>query len=280
MNKRTLKIAPAICWLAVFFAACSQDGDPGGVENSLITFHAQIGDRQTRSTAGSNSWNGGEQVQVGIDNEAAVTFTAAANGTLTPVDPLYWQSASQSISARAWYPASWTMQADQQRAENFQKADFIFATVTRITAANCADNPFVFRHQTAKVTANLTAGTGISAGDLTSATVSFYGYTSGSADTGNGSLSGSVNGWIIPLRSGNTCTALLIPQDMTGVDFICVTISSNSYYYKPAANEANLEGGKSYTYDITVKNGDAAVTSGGVALWTRTEGVAETAAVD
>jgi hypothetical protein len=261
MNKGNLNLgkwrpvcrAAVLC--SVLLSACSRDVElPGGADSGLLTLHTRMdGLPETRATAG-NTWDGGEQVQVSIDGAAAVSFTAASDGTLAPAVPVYWEALPGSISARAWYPASWTMQSDQSTAAKLQSADFVFApTVSGITAANRAGRPLVFLHRMAKITATFTAGNGISAADLTGATVSFYGYTSGSANTADGSLTGSANDWISPFRSGNVCTALLIPQDMTDTDFIRVSIGGDNYYYKPGADEAILAGGKFHNYQITVR---------------------------
>jgi formylglycine-generating enzyme required for sulfatase activity len=266
------------CGAAFSFSACLQEEILSGTENGLLVLQAQMDAPQTRPTV-NNAWDGGEQVQVSINNGPAATFTVADDGTLTPAVPLFWTS--QSISARAWYPASWMMQTNQSTAERLQSADFIFAPdVSGITEAGYTGKPLVFSHRMAKVTANLVYGDGVSSSDLTDATVRFYGYTSGVANTANGNVTGSSNSWISPLRSGNVCTALLIPQNMAaGTDFIRITIKSNTYYYKPASGEADLEGGKSYTYNITVKKDGVTVTPGAITRWTGTDVSAETAAV-
>ena len=222
----------------------------------------------TKATV-NNVWNGGEQVQVSIDNGAAVTFTAFTNGTLVPVSPLYWQNESQSITARAWHPASWTFPVNQ--SAGLQPADFIFAsTVTGITASNYTVKPLIFQHRTAKVTVNLTAGTDVS--NLNSATVAFYGFTSGAPntnDTGNGVIAGSGNGCISPQKTNSdTYTALLIPRDMTGQQFVKITISGIDHFYIPTAGQAVLQQGMEYAYNITVyKTRIEVVVASGI-VWT------------
>jgi hypothetical protein len=150
------------------------------------------------------------------------------------------------------------MQTDQSTEANFRKADFIFApAVAGITAANSADKPLVFAHRTAKVTVILSAGEGTSAEDLNAAIVTFFGYTAGTVNTGNGSIAGSANGRITALRNGAAHTALLIPQNMTtDADFIGVTVNGNNYFHKLSADETSLEAGKSYTYNITLTQGE------------------------
>ena len=238
---------------AMLTVSCDNREALNNNDNNNVLTLASLKDSPMMRASAENFWNGDEKVQVSIDNGPAVTFTADPNGNLTPVTPILLQSSSQDISARAWYPASWTFPFDQ--SGGLQPADFIFAsTVTGITISNYADYPLVFRHRTAKVTVNLAAGTDISS--LTGATVAFYGYTSGVADTsdaGDGVITGSGNDWITPQNSGgNTYTALLIPRDMTGIPFVKVTLEGADYFYTPSAGEADLQQGLAYTYNITV----------------------------
>ena len=236
----------------VFLFSCKDDEKtkdlPDG-ESPLVLTTAIDRQVSTRATV-DNLWDGGEQVQVSIDGAAAAAFTAAADGTLTS-GTLFWQSAS--ITARAWYPAGWTMQANQSAQSGYQAADFIFAPETVITYADRNTTPLTFNHKTAKVAVALVGGNGI---DISGAVVSFYGYTTGTASTTtDGTLSGSNNGWVTPLTGiGNTCKALLIPQDMYDVEFVRVTLGGKDYFYTPAAGEANLQAGKSYAYRITVNS--------------------------
>ena len=246
--------SPAVLMLilsAAWSVSCNKQEILDNDSDSVLTLASLMDTPAMRATV-ANVWSGGEQVLVSIDNGQAVTFTAAPNGALIPESPVYLQSSLQSISARAWYPASWTFPANQ--SGGLQSADFIFAsTVTGITASNCADKPLVFRHRTAKVRVNLTAGTDISS--LSGATVSFYGYTSGVADTsdtGDGVITGAGNDWITPQNSGDTYTALLIPRDMTGIQFVKIKLGGIDYFYSPTAGQANLQQGITYTYNITV----------------------------
>jgi hypothetical protein len=245
------RIASALLMIVVvcLFFSCSPEDDFTETEQ-ILSLQSQMDAPLTRATA-DNTWNGGEQVKVSINDGEGALFTAAPNGTFTPVTPLFWQA--QTISARAWYPATWSMKSNQSTVGNYQAADFIFApTVSGITLANHAENgkKLTFSHQMAKVTANLTAGEGVSS--IADATVRFYGYTSGTPNTNAGSIAGSANAWITPLKSGNSHTALLIPQEMKGKQFIHINTGGYDYYYIPSGTEATLTVGKAYTYNVTV----------------------------
>ena len=255
--KHFIRCSLSIC--CVLFASCGNDEEPGNGGQYPVVFATAIdGLVNTRATV-DNIWNGGEQVQVSIDGAAASTFTAAANGKLTANVPVFWQT-GQSITVRAWYPSGWDMQADQSAQSAYQAADFIFAPEKAITYAERNTASLEFSHKTAKVTATLTAGVNIA--NLADATVSFYGYTEGTANTGNGTLLGGNNGWIMSRKKENgVFTALLIPQNMTGLKFIRVSFWLIDYYYTPAGDEADLKAGRSYTYYITLNTTGLTVTS-------------------
>jgi len=252
MKRHFLFTSPVLLMIltVILLAACSKNELQD--DSNQLTLVSCNDEPVTRATV-DNKWNGGEQVQVSIDNNAAVTFTASSNNKLTPVIQRYWPGAPQSITARAWYPGSWTFPVDQRGG--LQQADFIFAsTVSGITASNYTTKPLAFQHRTAKVTVNLKAGTDIS--NLNGVTVAFYGYTSGVPNTsaaGNGVIAGSGNDWITPQNMGNnTFTALLIPRNMTGTKFVRITLGGNVYFFTPTASQAVLQQGMAYAFNITV----------------------------
>ncbi|GHT76015.1 hypothetical protein AGMMS50262_13070 [Bacteroidia bacterium] len=131
MKHIILRTFMGIAGTAMLFAACNNDdGDAGALRATPLQLATQMDAPQTRASA-NNTWDGGEQVMVSIDNAAATSFTVAADKTtLTPATPIYWTLATQSLTARAWYPAAWTMQADQSTAAKLQEADFLFAPTT------------------------------------------------------------------------------------------------------------------------------------------------------
>ncbi|MDR1913234.1 MAG: fimbrillin family protein, partial [Clostridiales bacterium] len=251
------------CFL-LLLVCCAVEEQP---DESLVLF-AQVDAALTRATVG-NTWEGGERVQVILDgdDDNPLTFIAAAGGALTPEEPLYWQSRSQTLSARAWYPASWGTMFEHQNTEGkLQMADFIFApTVDGISLTNVASKPLTFYHKTAKVTATLVAGTGISS--VANAEVYFYGWLRGRASTTDGALSGQ-GGFdrIYPLKSGDTHTALLIPRTYTSEAFIEVSLDGFDYpLYTPET--LTLEAGKAYNFRITVNKTGLEVTTDSPLFW-------------
>lgn len=257
----------SIAMITVMLTACGND-DAFDNGERLLVLASQTDAAQTRTTI-NNVWSGGERVQISINDADATTFTAAWYGMLTPVDAIYWRSATQTVSARGWHPASWVFPTNQ--STGIQAADFIFApTVSGITFRNANNTPLTFHHRTAKVTVNLTAGQGV--GSIADATIAFYGYTVGTPDTsdaGNGVIVGSGSGWITPYNTnGDSYVALLIPRNMTDERFIRITLNSFDFFFTPASGQANLQQGNSYTYNITLHKDRLEVTVvGGGVTW-------------
>ncbi|GHU66981.1 hypothetical protein FACS189413_00930 [Bacteroidia bacterium] len=239
--------------LPAFFAACDKTDGLTPEDGEPLTLSAQTGAPETRATS-DGTWTGGETVKVNV-NGTVYDFTAAPDGTLTCASQ-YWNDYA-SVDAFAWYPANYTFPADQ--SAGIQAADFIFAPeVSGITSANYTTKRLTFEHRTAKVTATLTAGTGIT--NVTGATVKFYGYTEVGAidNTGaspTGAITGKTPGWITPDGAN---TALLLPKSYASENVLKVTLTGKDYFWKPAS--LNLEAGKSYTFDITVENSALTVT--------------------
>jgi hypothetical protein len=265
---------------ATTFTSCNNDDEIGNADaGDALSLQSQMGAPETRATS-TNSWDGGETVQVLVDGAtpAIIPFTAAVGGVLTPQTTLYWNDYSPSgISATAWYPGGYTYPTDQSAgAGGIQAADFIFAPqVTGIAKSNFATKQLQFVHKTAKVTVNLSAGAGIPdiSGATVPVTVAFYGkddVTSiDTTATGNGAIAaGSTWNWVTPYRTSNTYTALLLPADVSG-QFVRVEVDGEYYYWTPTT--LNLEAGKRYTLDITVKKTGLTVAST-ISDWTADPG--------
>ncbi|GAB6013480.1 fimbrillin family protein [Viscerimonas tarda] len=249
--------------LILFLGACSQDEDTPATGDGRLTLSAQTGDPQTRATSG-NTWDGTETVTVNV-NGNDYPFTAATDGTLTNAT-LYWHDFT-SINAYAWYPAGTTYTYPTNQSAGFQAADFIFADkVAGITRSNWETQTLTFKHKTAKVSVTLTAGAGLAAGDLTGATVKFYGYTTVAAidNTGanpTGAITGSTIGEITPDASN---TALLLPVTLASENIFKILANGQEYYYK---GSYTFEAEKSYQFTVTVNKSGITVSSQSITDW-------------
>lgn len=265
-NKRQLSARLLAVALTICLYGCSgeiTDGNTLPAGKYPMTFTAAVdGLMQTRATT-DNTWEGGEEIAVRIDDEVK-KYVAATDNTLSVENdgtPWYWQNTIETKTVSAWYPHCTTKLADNaltvkadQRDDGYQASDYLEAAETMVTFGNRA---LTFKHRTAKVVVTLKAGNGVSAGDLNGATVRFLNLT-GVEDGGTEVTSKFDN---------NTYSALLIPQQIQGDKFIQVTAGGNTYYYTPAGSDTEFAGGKQYPYEITVTKNGLAVTAGGVTEW-------------
>ena len=297
MKKRKNFCYPVLLWLLLsqlFIISCSEDdpsadgkGRPLPEGKYPLRFTVGMEGMVTRAE-GMDTWTGGEGIGVRIGEDGEVGKYTITSGTeagfsaepAEPEKPLYWRN-TLLATVTAWYPSEKQGNislADQSKSDmNFKAIDFLKAEYKN--ASYDMDNPIElnFTHQMAKVKYTLKHGDGVNEDDIKSATVSICGYTSATFE--NGTLAGTYEpgqneGWIKPHVEvdGVSNETWLVPQDMTGKKFIKVQVNGSDFYYTPADNEANLESGIVYTYNITVKRDGLKVTVSQSAVWEQREG--------
>ena len=270
--KRNRLLPIAVCCLALLAASCSTDEDDGITlpdGKYPMTFAAQVDGLAATRTTTDNAWAGSEEVAVQIGSEVK-KYTAAQGGTLSAASgetPFYWQTTS-NITVNAWYPYSsdtkpaadeLKVKADQS-GNGYGLSDHLEAAAATVTFRSPA---LTFKHRTAKVVVTLKAGNGVSAGDVSSATVRFVNQAGVEGDNVTEVIPKTVT-----TDGTASYTALLLPKQMQNQKFIKVTVGGNDYFYTPTGqNDANLTGGNQYTYDITVTKNGLTVTADRATGW-------------
>ena len=268
----------------VFFPSCTDDaadGDclPDGMYPMTFTTTVQ-GLTETRATV-DNTWAGTEEVAVKVKDEVK-KYKADNSGNLT-VDgdnpPFYWQNTTEKKTVSAWFPysqtfpATFTVQEDQNSGTGYQQSDLLYAPPTEVTFKG--DKSLTFRHLPARVVVNLKAGDGVTKEEVAGATVTLLNQatTSGAITVDEGSQTYTVaqagadtksitpKGVTATKDYQKTVQALLVPQKIKDKVFIKVVAAGNTYNYTPTDEaDANFASGKQYTYQITVKKTGLAVT--------------------
>ena len=294
MNKlipfRHLAMAFFSCLLAASCSDLTDDATTLPEGKYPMTFTAQVDgltvSRATTDADGKTSWGADDPVAISMDggtNHKEYKISNASTGAMAPndeVNTLYWSKTQETLAA--WHPVSCIVGTNTGNSEvNITDQNTSFETLENVLYAPAQDytyssgNPvaFSFRHALAKVKVTLQNGDGIEDSDLSTATVTFTGYATGSLGYNGMTGTDGSNGNITPKTetSGTTTyTALLIPQQMQSQQFIKVTIGMNGdardYYYTPT--DINLEAGKQYSYTITVKKEGLTVAAGISASWT------------
>lgn len=303
-RKAFLQTACTLTAVLLLATACTQDELSGGKGEPLpegkypMTFATTVeGVTVTRATT-DNTWAGGEEVAVQVGTANPKKYTASTDGKLsaaTNETPFYWESTTEEKIVSAWYPYTATKPSTfivkkdqsgtvQSGTDGYQESDLIYAASQKVTYSGSKE--LTFKHLPVKVVVNLKAGTGVTANEVTNASVAIINQslTSGAITEGTNTADWSVaqvtSGDVditpkvitCPADCQKSVQALLVPRQMKGVSFIKVTAGGNDYYYIPTnETDANLRAGKQYTYTITVTKNGLTVTASGVAEWTGTE---------
>lgn len=250
------------------------------------------------TTNGTTSWEASDPVAISMDggaNHKVYKITDTSTGAMSPDDSgsadntLYWSNTTETLAA--WHPVGCSIGSRSGVGEvsiTDQSTSFgtleniLYAPATQYTYSSSGNNgsvAFTFRHALAKVKVTLKKEDGkndFTDEQISNATVRFMGYTTATLGYNGLTVSNdSKNAEIKPKTetvppsggggtSTTTYTALLVPQQMQDKQFIKVSITTNSveriYYYTPNGdNDANLEAGQQYTYNITVKKEDLQV---------------------
>ena len=274
MKKTNIPIYIMYLWAALVLAACTGDDDAAWPEGGVpLELYAAVegyssANAQTRATT-ENRWEGGEMVRLWIKNSISgstdeIYTSVDSDGKLiTNID---WTSPDEKKFINGVYPLllnleRFSVQADQ-RDKGYQDSDCMVAPSLRITVTS-PDKTLVFRHVIAKVVVHLKAGNGVTDDELQRATVTFENLTctGGNINLNNGTAGQVRPGTdhitpneVTPAADGyvRTVRALLPPQDMSGRKFVKIVIGGKTFYYTPAAGEADFFSGKMYEYRLTV----------------------------
>lgn len=275
MKKTNIPIYIMYLWAALVLAACTGDDDAAWPEGGVpLELYAAVegyssANAQTRATT-ENRWEGGEVVDLRIKIGGmtwASSLDVDSDGKLITNDVgCTWKSPDEEKEIYGIYysptaSSLFSVLADQSN-EGYQDSDYMFAPRIRITVTS-PDKTLVFRHVTAKVVVHLKVGNGVTNDELQGATVTFENLTctGGNIDSSNGTAEQVRPGTdhitpneVTPAADDyvRTVRALLPPQDMSKRKFVKIVIGGKTFYYTPAAGEANFFSGKMYEYRLTV----------------------------
>ena len=275
MKKTNIPIYIMYLWAALVLAACTGDDDAAWPEGGVpLELYAAVegyssANAQTRATT-ENRWEGGEVVDLRIkigDMTLASSLDVDSDGKLITNDVgCTWKSPDEEKEIYGIYRSPtasslFSVLANQSN-EGYQDSDYMFAPRIRITVTS-PDKTLVFRHVTAKVVVHLKVGNGVTDDELRTATVTFENLTctGGIIDSDNGTARQVTPGIdhitpneVTPAADEyvRTVRALLPPQNMSGRKFVKIVIGGKTFYYTPAAGEANFFSGKMYEYRLTV----------------------------
>ena len=283
-----------------FATACTQDeltDNPSATSQTLEIASATIaraeGDEATTTNAGTGTvdgnWVEGDEITVLFNDlyatKATYTYT---NGGFTSYNPINCNG--QTSYAQAWTnygvtpnlyngaPAQWKVKTNQS-GEGYRQSDFLYARTLSYVGAGTPAN-FTFYHQTAKIVVHV-RNSGIVAGKtglcmkVGKDNIYIDGKLIGPVEGIYSWTPGDTQGTITPYTLGQqpmsdritslvSFGALVIPQTIAeGETLFTFTVDGQTYTYTVPTGGIAWEGGKEYTYNVTII-GEAEVVVGSV----------------
>ena len=295
---RFLYIAAA----ALLFAACANEED--GIGNNgpvAATVQADISNNiKTRGTVDNNSWTAGDAIGVYASSSGNTTgdnkkyVTKNGDGTFEAADNnniIYFKD-NKETTFSAYYPYSesltdgkmdWNMAAVE--ANQPCKADVLFASGATASKAsptvNFTDAEHRFKHCMSLVEFKIKPGQGVKYNNYKFDRFELKGiFTNGKFDTRTGSVEtvgdrGSV--WRdfddVSFESEESFAYIMLPQSLESnkmdIEIYLLLNDSEVKYTTSITPSTNgqFEGGKKYTYNITVKNTGITIEKANIVPW-------------
>lgn len=210
-----------------------------------------------------------------------VKFTYTSTGNIwSPVvgSEIYWNDSKTKIDIYSYYPYSssvssvttypFSVNSDQSNSVNYYKSDFLWAKASNVTSQTSPVNLF-FGHKLSKVVLTTTVGDGFTTEEYNSTTKSMQllGTKLSSTinlSTGVATATGST-GTITPLNSGNTYSAIVVPQSLDPeTTFIKMTVNGVEYSY---ALNITFEANKQYNISVKVSKNRIDAVINGITAW-------------
>ena len=294
MNAKFYFLAAAA---SVMLAACSSDEKTTEQTTLRLTTKNVIAD--TRSAAQDlqlTQFANGENVGIFLVEDVNETPTLTGSNVTSYTQPLsytadgagnlaneqFWPASGNGLFIYGIYPANaataynatgveFTVQADQSSDANYMASDLMTgAPAANPVARVSTPVPLTFTHLLTKVDINLTAGTGFTAADLATATVSILGLKptttfnvqSTAVSTPSGTATDIIAG------TGVTTSAIIVPGQSVaaGTNFIKVSCAGGDYIYKMGT--ATTFGASSvYTYNLTVNKTGLTLSTASITAW-------------
>ena len=295
---RFLYIAAA----ALLFAACANEED--GIGNNgpvAATVKADISNNiKTRGTADNNSWTAGDAIGVYVTSTGNTTgdnkkyVTTNGDGTFEAADnnnTIYFKN-NEETTFSAYYPYSeslkngkmdWNM--DEVKANQPCKADVLFASGATASKAsptvNFTDADHNFKHCMSLVEFKIKPGQGVKYNNYRFNRLELKGiFRSGKFDTRTGAVitigdRGSIRRDFddVYFENEESFAYIMLPQNLESnkmdIEIYLLLNDSEVKYTTPITPSTNgqFEGGKKYTYNITVKNTGITIENANIVPW-------------
>ena len=289
-----------IAAVASLLAACANEED--GIGNSspvAATIQANISKTVTRATVG-NTWSENDAIGVyassGVitkeDNKKYITKNGDGSFEADGNDNVIYFKDNKETTFSAYYPYSesltdgkmdWIMSEVEEKQPC--KADVLFASGATASKAsptvNFTDAEHRFKHCMSLVEFKIKPGQGVKYNNYKFNSLNMKGiFTSGKFDTRTGSVETAGDRATltrvfndVPFESEESFAYIMLPQSLESnkmdIEIYLLLNDSEVKYTTPITPSTNgqFEGGKKYTYNITVKNTGITIENANIVPW-------------
>lgn len=281
--KKIILFSVALCAL---FTSCSKGSEgivpdpvPPSIESKKIPI--SISTQITRATdtdferddkvglyvVNYNGSTSGTLVSSGnhVDN---MRFTYS--GSWTPDQEIYWKDESTKADFYIYYPYTTNISnisalpvsvlTNQTTEDNYKASDFLWGKTAGIAPTKNAVSMMV-KHLTSNIIIKLVPGDGYSVDDLATAKIEICGLkTNATVNLTNGEITATgISADITPINETTQYRALVIPQNVTGIDLVRIKIGDNTYLLNQTIN---LLPNRQYTSTITINRSSQGINIG------------------
>lgn len=192
------------------------------------------------------------------------------SGSWSAATTIYWKDETTKADFYCYYPYvssisnveaySFAVKTDQSSVANYKASDFLWGKTTGVAPTKDAVGITV-KHAMSNVIVKLIAGNGYTADDMASASVAICGLKTNSTinlATGAITATGDV-AEITPMVESDYRRALVVPQSVSGVELIKVTIGDKVYTLNQSIE---FKSGKQHTCTLTVERTNQGINIG------------------
>lgn len=233
-------------------------------ENELVNIEVTPSATGTKTSKIYKAGAASENVNALTPNGGETAFTWPATGTVA-IKAFYPSSVTSST-------ASFSVEENQSTDPNYKASDLMYATPIDAQAKQAGAVGLTFNHALTKIIVNLTAGTGVTANDITNCTVTLSAkktaaITSGVAGTASDDAT-------ITMGTGANNAAIIVPQSYAAnANFITVTTAGNHAKTFQLSAAKDFDAGKVYTYNLTVNMAEITLQSTTITNWTSEDAI-------
>lgn len=192
------------------------------------------------------------------------------SGSWTPDEEIFWKDESTKADFYTYYPYTasisnvatfpLSVKTDQSSEAKYKASDFLWGKTAGVAPTKNTVN-MSMKHVMSNIIIKLVPGDGYKVEDLAIAKIEICGLkTNATVNLTNGAITATgISADITPINEITQYRALVIPQNVTGIDLVRIKIGDNTYLLNQTIN---LLPNKQYTSTITINRSSQGINIG------------------